>query len=92
MAVHQPYPISAGMELSTEGTTICGGNWKGCQPTCQHETLRMATIEELRAKIKRLEALLNKVMDQQAHQAITDLIAEAEREIRHAGDERPGPP
>ena len=41
----------------------------------------MATIEELRAKIARLQRLLNTVTDQQAHKAITDLITEAEREI-----------
>jgi hypothetical protein len=44
----------------------------------------MATIEELRAKITRLEALLNRVMDQQANTAIMDLIAEAKRELSQA--------
>jgi hypothetical protein len=44
----------------------------------------MANIEELRSKIARLGALLNNVMDQQAHKAIRDLMAEAEEQISQA--------
>lgn len=67
--------------ISREGNrTNTHSRYSSCL-TFQAST-KIATIEELRAKIVRLQRLLNTVTDQQAHKAITDLITEAERDIK----------